>query len=86
MTWLYADERTIVHTSGFSITLLQGTWRDPYGINPRESSPLSDSEMVKLIRDGLSFAKINDYDVSVDPEPESAEQCDLLYRTRFAAA
>jgi len=57
MQWFFIDNKTLVEDkTSFMIRLDAGTWREPKEITPQKTN-LPISAQVRLIREGLEFAR-----------------------------
>ena len=77
MTWFYVDEKTIAHSTGTAIELLQGTWTFPQGIDSRSNPNLSAVKSAELVVAGLKFAKSHPYAKDQAPSQNDIELCQM---------
>ena len=57
MSWEIQHSKLVVHSDGHKIELKSGTWAEPYDITPQFVKGTSALDSVRLIREGLAFAK-----------------------------
>ncbi|VUD47214.1 hypothetical protein TDB9533_00981 [Thalassocella blandensis] len=66
MTWSLISYNHLVHTSGATLRLVGGTWRNPQRIMPANVEGLTDYEVQSLVAEGLHYVKLNISELELD--------------------
>ncbi|WP_096085907.1 hypothetical protein [Agaribacterium haliotis] len=57
MSWEMRHPKLVVHRDGHEIELKAGTWAEPYEISPKIHRGTKAIESVRLIREGMNYAR-----------------------------
>lgn len=66
MTWSLLSYNHLVHSSGATLRLQGGTWRNPQRITPANVDHLTDFEVQSLVAEGLQYVKVNISELELD--------------------